>query len=135
MQAEMLREPTETLLVVDDDPLMTDVFRQFMSRRGYQVLTAVSGREALAMFDASVNPIALVITDMTMPDMDGMALALALAQRSPRTPVLIATGHDLDRTEPGFPTNVVEVVRKPYQNRYLAERIRTVLDSRSDLSI
>jgi len=118
----------ETLLIVDDEPLMTDVFRQFMSRRGYHVLTAASGEEALRVIDKETDGVDLIITDMTMPDVDGAQLARRLYERSPDVPVMIASGHDLDPVAMGVTPNVVEVVRKPYQNRHLAERIRDILD-------
>jgi CheY-like chemotaxis protein len=128
--AEDLPEETrreETLLIVDDEPLMTDVFRQFMTKRGFRVLTAASGKEALQIIDAEAPGVDLIITDMTMPDIDGAALAHRLYAQLPQVPVMIATGHDLDTAALGLPPNVVEVVRKPYQNRRLAERIREIL--------
>jgi two-component system cell cycle sensor histidine kinase/response regulator CckA len=120
----------ETLLIVDDEPLMTDVFRQYMSRRGYYVLTADSGQKALQTMADDDGHIKLIITDLTMPDIDGAELARLLQRSAPSIPVLIATGHDLDLATSDLPTNVVEVIRKPYQNRLLAMRIREILDER-----
>ena len=125
---EALKPPQEqTLLIVDDEPLMTDVFRQYMSKRGYRVLTASSGEEALRMVAAEKEALSLVITDLTMPDMDGAELARRLYALAPGLSVMIATGHDLDLAALGGPTNVVQVIRKPYQNRILAESIREIL--------
>ncbi len=119
----------ETLLIVDDEPHMTDIFRQFMSKRGFQVLTAGSGREALALPEVGAGVVSLVITDMTMPEMTGIELAQAFGAILPDIPVLIATGHDIRLEELSAVPNIAGVIRKPYQNRTLAERIREILDA------
>ena len=115
-----------TLLVVDDEPLMTDLLRQSMTRRGFRVLTANGGQEGLDM--VSTETIHLVITDMTMPGMDGAALSNALYALLPQLPVLVATGHDTDAAQLGLPPNVVGVIKKPYQPKALAERILLILN-------
>ena len=66
---------------------------------------------------------------MTMPDMDGIAVARALALARPGLPVIIATGHHANPDDAGLPPNVRDVVQKPYQARDLAERIRRLLDA------
>jgi two-component system cell cycle sensor histidine kinase/response regulator CckA len=129
MDASTLHSAGETLLIVDDEPLITDLFKQFMTRRGYTVLTASDGQEALRRVDEAGTAIKLVITDMTMLGMDGIAVARALEQRLPGVPVLIATGHDATLDRSTMPGNVVDIVQKPYQNRQLAERIRKLLDN------
>ena len=124
----MMQEPQEqTLLIMDDEPLMTDVFRQAMTRQQFQVLVASSGKEGLALLQKAGVSVDLIITDMTMPGMDGLAVARELYARLPHIPVLIATGHDLDPIALDMPPNVVEIIRKPYQMRALAERLREIL--------
>ena len=120
---------TETLLIVDDEPLMTDLFRQMMSRQGYTVLIANGGNEALAMVENTESPVNLIVLDMNMPDMNGLETAHALEQQHPAIPILIATGLGSDASEANLPSNVVGIVQKPYQGRALAERIRAILDS------
>jgi DNA-binding NtrC family response regulator len=125
MEAGKLSDSGATLLIVDDEPLMTDLFRQFMSRQGFRVLTASGGKEALE--SVAAETVHLVITDMTMPGMDGAALAHALFAQRPDLPVLIATGHDADAVQTGLPSNVVGIVKKPYQHKALAQQIREIL--------
>ena len=127
MEAETLQISEETLLIVDDEPLMTELFEKFMSKRGFRVLTAASGAEALQIVEREQERIRLVLTDMTMPVMDGLSLARQLAARNPTLPVMLATGHDADMETARGLSNVVAVVRKPYQNRVLAEQIRDLL--------
>ena len=65
MEAQTLH--SATLLIVDDDPLITDLFSQYMSRRNFHVLRAESGQEALEIVAREQADIQLVVTDMTMP--------------------------------------------------------------------
>jgi two-component system cell cycle sensor histidine kinase/response regulator CckA len=122
--------PSPTLMMIDDEPLMTDMFRQAMTKRHFQTLVASSGVEALQIVAAQGASIDLIITDMTMPDMDGLDVARELYARVPHIPVLIATGHNLDPTQLDLPPNVVEIIRKPYQMRALAERLREILENK-----
>jgi|SRR5579871_5720071 len=125
----MLSHSQETLLIVDDEPMMTDLFRQSMTKRGFHVLTAAGGPAAQEIVAAEGDALRLVITDMTMPGMDGVSLARVLNEKAPNLPVLIATGHETDAEQMGLPPNVVGVVSKPYQHKALAERIRAILDN------
>lgn len=124
----MLQNQQKVLLIIDDEPLVTDLVQQFMSRRGFQVYTASNGREALALLDTTVLRPDLIMTDIRMPDMDGAELAHALHQRMPEIPVLVATGQNADLQELALPPNVIGAVQKPYQNRVLYERIREIID-------
>ncbi len=127
MEASTPNSNRPTLLIVDDEPLMTELFRHFMTKRDFRVLTAAGGPEALAIVEAEGDTVRLVITDMSMPEMDGLDVAKRLADLRPDLPVLIATGHDADSTGMPLPPNVVGIVQKPYQNRVLAERIQQIL--------
>jgi DNA-binding response OmpR family regulator len=127
MEAETLQTMGETLLIVDDEPLMTELFEKYMSKRGFRVLTAATGEEALQVVKREGTSIRLVITDMTMPSMDGLTLARELDKLAPTIPVMIATGHNADIESTAGLNNVVSVVRKPYRNNVLFEQIREVL--------
>lgn len=129
MGVEMPHPNTETLLIVDDEPLMTDLFRQMMSRQGYNVLTSNGGKEALSLLENTETTVSLIVMDMNMPDMNGLETAHALQQQVPDIPILIATGLGSDASEADLPSNVVGIVQKPYQGRTLAERIRAILDT------
>ena len=128
MEALTLHSALETLLIVDDEPLMTDLFQQFMTKRGFQVLSAATGQEALATVAAQGEIIKLVMLDLTLPDMSGIEVARRLAESAPALPVVIASGHDLDPFL-ALPSNIVEVVKKPYRPRVLAGRIREIINA------
>lgn len=129
MDAETRQHSDDTLLIVDDEPLMTELFERFMGKRGFRVLTAASGAEALQIVDTEHDRIRLVLTDMEMPFMDGLVLAAELGRRLPLVPVMLTTGHPADMDIAHGLPNVVAVIRKPYQNGVLAQQIRTVLDN------
>ena len=127
MDATTLQVAASTLLIVDDDPLMTELFNKFMVKRGFRVLKAASGEEALHVVAAEASDVRLVMTDMTMPGMDGLALAAELGRLQPDLPVILTPGHNADMdTAVGLP-NVRDVFRKPYQVGELAARIREIL--------
>ncbi len=66
-----------TILVVDDEPLLREIFEEWLEAAGYNVLTAENGAEGLAVMNE--NPVDLVITDVRMPVMDGVAMVRALS--------------------------------------------------------
>jgi CheY-like chemotaxis protein len=94
------------------------------------VREAASGTEAIAMLDADCSPVALLLTDMVMPGMSGIALAEEVRRRDPRAKVLFMTGYSeeaLARRASGaedFP-----VLQKPFTVTALGARIREVLDA------
>lgn len=117
----------KTLLFVDDEPLMIDLFRDYMTMRGFVVKTATNAMEALKYIAEADHPLDLVITDMTMPNMDGLEFARQLYEKYPQLPVLLTTGHDRLAMEALLPPNIAGIVTKPYQNRAMAEKIREML--------
>ncbi|MCS6776878.1 MAG: response regulator [Chloroherpetonaceae bacterium] len=127
----MPQEKPPTLLVVDDEPLMTELLQHMMSREGYQVLTAHNGVEALQIVRREGSQVDLILLDISMPDMDGLQTARALQQEMPGIPVLIATGFGDVLAEHAFPANVAGVVSKPYQGKVIAARISEILRSTS----
>jgi CheY-like chemotaxis protein len=79
------------VLVVDDEPLVADTLAAILSHAGYITITAYSGQKALELVHA-VHP-ALIITDVAMPNMNGVELALAVVKRSPECGVVLFSGH------------------------------------------
>jgi CheY-like chemotaxis protein len=88
-------KPLETrrrVMVVDDDPMMMEVLVRILSRENFELLTALSGPEALRMLDAAAEPVDLLITDYAMPEMKGRELADRARERCPELRVLYQTG-------------------------------------------
>jgi len=86
--------PTDgrTVLLVDDDPLLRELLEQALVGAGHTVLTAADGVQALAIARTEGCRIALVVTDILMPEMDGLELASRLAELDPAPPVLFISG-------------------------------------------
>lgn len=85
------------VLVVDDDPVVGQSFSRVLSGKGYIVITAEDGYDALAKLRAEKYD--LVFTDLRMPGMNGMDVAEQVKARQPWTPVVIVTGYGSKRSE------------------------------------
>lgn len=83
----------EWILVVDDDPVLTDVCSHMLEHLGYQVITASGGREALEIFRTHAGLFDLVISDMNMPGMNGAELTTELLAIRPDLPILLYSGY------------------------------------------
>jgi DNA-binding NtrC family response regulator len=80
------------LLCVDDDPGIREFYEALFGTHGYEVVLAGSGRQALDLFRTCKKPIAAVITDYDMPDLNGPELAAELKRSNPALPVIIVSG-------------------------------------------
>ncbi|HEY3101303.1 MAG TPA: response regulator [Methylomirabilota bacterium] len=120
-----LLEPLR-ILAVEDEPEVLDVLRAMLSSAGHTVFTAASGREALDLFER--EPVDLVLTDLGMPGMTGLALAAELKQR--RTiPVLLLTGW-ADELDAANAPSVDMIVPKPFTRERLFEALARTLPDR-----
>jgi CheY-like chemotaxis protein len=100
------------VLVVDDDPVVGESFNRVLSRKGYAVITASNGDEALAKLQAEQYD--LVFTDLRMPGMDGLEVAERVKARQPWTPVVIVTGYGSKPSEDrARAVGVAEFLHKP----------------------
>lgn len=121
---------TETILLVEDNPLVLEFGRSALERLGYRVLTAQDGVEALEVFEAHQDEIALVIFDVVMPSMGGREAAGAVRHKKPNVAVLLTTGYDYpeEAGEEQETTGAYQLLRKPYRIRELAWAVRTALE-------
>ena len=117
---------SETLLVVEDEPAFRDLLREGLQSRGYQVLVASNGVEALQVADRHDGPIHLVITDVIMPQMSGPELARCLTDVRGNIDVLYMSGYADDKlgTFPGS-NGELTWIQKPF---YLDDLLRTTKD-------
>jgi CheY-like chemotaxis protein len=119
----------KTLLVVDDDPDVRDLTAEILRERGYRILEAGSGEEAVRLATDYPRPIHLLLTDVLMPRMDGPTLAQQLCQRRPGLKVLYMTGYSgraLAAPDGELPRGT-EVLSKPFTFNDLTDRVRSVL--------
>jgi DNA-binding NtrC family response regulator len=78
------------ILIIDDDESITSLLRMVLSRQGYEVLTAANGRERVKLFNST--PADLVISDILMPEMDGLEALKQLRQLSPNLKLIAVSG-------------------------------------------
>ncbi len=119
----------ETILVVDDEPGITEQTREYLTCLGYQVITASSGEEALKIRETTRTD--LILLDLNMPGMGGYSCLQELKARNRDEKVLIASGHsEFDSNLRNLMEEAMGFLRKPYRLNVLAQRIREILDNR-----
>jgi signal transduction histidine kinase/CheY-like chemotaxis protein len=116
----------ETILVAEDEPAILDLTRALLERQGYSVIAAASGEEAVDLASTHAGPISLLVTDVKMPGMDGLALANRLAGERPGLRVLYMTGNAAGVAWPAGVTDDV-ILWKPFTGAGLAGQVRSVL--------
>ena len=126
--AEIASIPVEVapgrILVVDDDEAVLELLEEFLSRAGHESQRATGGREAIEAFRKDIDEIGLVVLDMTMPDVDGREVFEAIRSLRADVPVVLATGHGLDRLADTFSgEHRVSLLQKPYEPEQLFEAI------------
>jgi DNA-binding response OmpR family regulator len=114
----------KTILVVDDEPKITDVVRDYLLDAGYAVVTANDGRDALSQ--ARARRPDLVVLDLGLPDLDGLDVARELRATTVPIVMLTARGEELDRIL-GLELGADDYIVKPFSPRELVARVRAVL--------
>lgn len=113
----------QTILIVDDEPSVLAIVEIVLNRAGYRVLTSLDPRRALEHCETPALHIDLLLTDIVMPELDGLQLASLFRQRSPRSKVLFMTGH---AARQGLTATDV-VLRKPFRPSELVETVERTL--------
>jgi len=135
MAGEVLAEETiphgqARLLFVDDEPTLVQLSRIMLMHLGYDVATYTSSVEALAAFQATPHYFDLIITDYTMPQMTGEALARAIRSLRPDIPIILATGSHTMDAEKATALGMDAFLMKPWTIQELAGTIAQVLARR-----
>lgn len=119
----------ETLLVVDDEIALATLAQDILTAKGYTVLTAHDGKQALAILKK--ENIALVISDVIMPNMDGYQLAKHIQEHYPNIKLQMVSGFTDDRHQ-GMIDNPLHknILHKPYTSNTLLECVRRLLDTK-----
>jgi two-component system, NarL family, capsular synthesis sensor histidine kinase RcsC len=99
------------VLVIEDEPLIRDIFAQFLELLGHEADVAADGREGLARFDPLVHEI--VITDFVMPGLTVLEVAEAIRARGHTTPVVMISGSANPRDERRAAQAGLRFLRKP----------------------
>ncbi|MEO8451759.1 MAG: PAS domain S-box protein [Gemmatimonadota bacterium] len=126
--AELPRGRGEVVLVVDDEASIRQVARQTLETFGYRVLVASDGAEALTVFGKHQSEIAVVLTDMMMPGMDGSSTIEKLIEMNPSVRIVAASGLSANGDiAKALGENVKHFLQKPYTAESLLNALRHVL--------
>ena len=127
---EEVQQGSGTILLVDDEKMILDVGAAMVSKLGYKVLLANSGKEAIETIANPNKNIDLVILDLIMPDMDGGQTLDQIREIRPQLPVMLSSGYALD----GQASEIMSkgcngFIQKPFNLSELSKNIRKLLDS------
>lgn len=118
----------ELILLVEDEDAVRSVLQAMLERLGYRVVAATSGPEAIRLYQDYRGQVALVLSDMVMPGMNGLALLQALQAIDPQVRMVLATGHPLGEEIREFrQRGLVGWIQKPVQLADLARLLRQTL--------
>lgn len=116
------------ILIVDDEPSVRQWVAAILRRSGYRALEAESGAEALSILSGASGQVAIMLTDVRMPGMDGSELAQRVSDNYEHIRVLYMTGYAADALAPKAP-----VLHKPFTRAALLTEIERALGESTDL--
>jgi DNA-binding response OmpR family regulator len=115
------------ILLIDDNQEILAGLLNFLSRKGYDVVTALDGLEGMKIIEADRKGIDLVITDVVMPYVSGVGIIAVIKQRSPATPVIAITGMGEHPERLAWEANADIVLVKPFELTDLKKHIEELL--------
>jgi CheY-like chemotaxis protein len=119
----------EHILLVEDEDAVRSVAARVLLNQGYTVIQARNGKEALDLLSELGDSIDLVLTDVVMPDMGGLALAEKLKAERPGLRLLYMSGYsEADKLQPGMSNFQTPFLQKPFSAENLTLKVREVLD-------
>src|SRR5512140_2092952 len=120
--------PSGRILIVDDEANLRHTVARVLQRAGFEVTTAASGREGLALL--AQQPFDLIFMDIRMPDMNGLETLQAITANHPKLPVILFTGQpDLNSAVSALRQGALDYLQKPLKPELIIERAKTVLSN------
>jgi DNA-binding NtrC family response regulator len=110
------------LLIIDDEPALLDLLRRYLGRLGYEVETYDAPGKALERLQAEPESFSMIITDLSLPEMNGEELIRKLRVLRPRLPAIITSGYPYQPQAPD-----VGFLQKPFLPQALVEQIEKAL--------
>jgi DNA-binding response OmpR family regulator len=122
---------SETIVVVDDQPVVLEFCRVTLERAGFKVFTASSGDQALSFFEPNRSPVDLALIDIVMPGMSGIELAKRLEKLGNGVRIVLMSGYSPDEVKRvvGERAAHYRSMWKPFEPRTLVQMIKNALDS------
>lgn len=113
------------ILIIDDDPLYTEVLGDYLGIHGFEVVRVELGKEGLSAVES--DSFDLILVDWQLPDMSGLDVLEQLRQKQISTPIIVVTGHrDTQSLTQALDAGAADVLRKPFGPPQLLERIRLI---------
>ena len=126
---ELLPKGAETILFIDDEPMILNVGREILNTLGYTILTAEDGPKAIEKYKLSPEKIDLVILDMVMPEMGGGEVFDELKKINPEVKVLLSSGYSLNgQASKIIKRGCVGFIQKPFTIHDIASQLRKIMD-------
>jgi len=121
---------SETILVVDDDPLALNITQRLLHRTGYTVWTASGGEEAINLYKRHAKQINLVLLDVVMPYVNGEEVYRELVRINPDVTILVVSGFTPKTAERLLTVSGARFLSKPFSRNRLAAEVRELLDKK-----
>lgn len=110
------------VLLVDDEAALVELLQKYLERLGYEVHACTTPEDALALFEADPQAYALVLTDLSLPGINGEQMIERMRKRRPRLPAIISSGYPYE-----VRLKWTAFLQKPYLPKMLAEAIEKIL--------
>lgn len=117
-----------TALIVDDEFRIRKLVKDFLSQKGYKIIEASDGEEALKIYEENQNKINIILLDVMMPKLDGWSVLRQIRQIS-KVPIIMLTARGEEQDELfGFELGVDEYISKPFSPKILVARVEAILN-------
>lgn len=115
------------LLVIDDNEEILTSLKSFLSKKSYDVVSASNGLDALKLIEAATDDFDLVITDLVMPNISGVAVTAIIKKQNPKMPVIAITGYGEQPEALAKEVHADIVMEKPFKLDQLEKAIKRLL--------
>lgn len=117
----------DKILIIDDNEDVLSTLYQFLSHRQYQVVQATNGLDALKLFDAEADGFDMVITDLVMPSISGVAIIAIVKEKKPGIPIIAITGWGEHPEALATEAKADAVLEKPFELMELEKLVKKLL--------
>ena len=131
MMDSLSESASETIVVVDDQPVVLEFCRVTLERAGYKIFTATNGDQALSFFEPNRSPVHLALIDIVMPGMSGIELVKRLEKLNKDVRIVLMSGYSPDEIKRVVGEHAAQYrsMWKPFEPRTLVQMIKNALDS------
>ena len=119
----------QTILIVDDEPSLLNIWRRVLERKNFNVLTAAAGDDVIALYREHYATISAVVLDFGLPKLDGTQVFLQLKEINPKIPVLVVSGYLDPKATDGLRSfQNLAFLQKPFVPSSLLAKINALLE-------